>query len=76
MEFSVGASITEKDNYLVIYAGSADTKEAYLVDINDPTYKLNLISKREQNIKYALYEHEDLFLYKTNKDDCKNFKIC
>eukprot|EP00931_Biecheleriopsis_adriatica_P074103 TRINITY_DN48243_c0_g1_i1.p1 TRINITY_DN48243_c0_g1~~TRINITY_DN48243_c0_g1_i1.p1 ORF type:complete len:886 (-),score=147.94 TRINITY_DN48243_c0_g1_i1:15-2321(-) len=74
--FNVSISKTHDRRMLMVSSCSAETSEHYLVDLQEPSAGLICVGKRRAGLRYDV-DHCDGSLYiLTNKDGCKNMKLC
>ena len=66
--FFLGVRMTRSERFIVIGSHSQVTSEEYLLDAHAPTQPLRLISKRRQDVEYAVEHHGEHLLILTNHE--------
>jgi oligopeptidase B len=72
--FGVTVWRTRSGAYLVVDSGSLTTSEQRVLPANKPTAALTLVAPREQDHKYDLDHHGDLFYIRTNSGG-RNYRL-
>ncbi|MEO6388214.1 MAG: S9 family peptidase [Croceibacterium sp.] len=72
--FRVSASLSAKENWVIISTGDHETSEAWLVPAEDPTAAPALVKARQKGVEYDVDERGGTLYVQTN-DSHENFRL-
>lgn len=72
--FTMSVERARSGKYIFINSSASNSDEWYYVPANNPNARANLIIKRTPEHEYTVYDWEDYFYIRTNKD-AKTFKL-
>ncbi len=70
-----GISQTSSERYAVISAHDHEKSEEWIIDLEQPDAKPQLIAARQDHIEYDLEHWGDRFIFRTNRDGAEDYKI-
>ncbi|MEQ9641972.1 MAG: S9 family peptidase [Alphaproteobacteria bacterium] len=73
--FFLGVARLAAGRFLAIDAHQRNTSEVYLVDADDPASPPRVVAERTEGIEYAVEQHGDRLIIRTNADDCEDYKL-
>ncbi len=66
---------TKSKKYIVIASSSTLSDEFRILRADQPNGEFKVFTKRQRELEYGIYHHEDQFYILTNADGAKNFKL-